>query len=103
MPQLAPHIFDILHQQGVEHAFGLPGDFALGLYDALAASEIKPIIMTHEPSAGFAADAYSRLRGLGLAVFTYGVGGLNAINAVAEAYAEKSAGQEQSMQTARGS
>ena len=90
MPQLAPHLFDILHQQGVQHAFGIPGDFALALYDVLAQSKIKPIIMTHEPSAGFAADAYSRMRGLGLAVVTYGVGGLNMVNAVAQAYAEKS-------------
>ena len=90
MLQLAPHIFDMLHQQGVQHAFGIPGDFALTLYDALAESEIQPIVMTHEPSAGFAADAYSRLRGLGLAVVTYGVGGLNMINPVACAYAEKS-------------
>ncbi len=90
MPQLAPHLFDILHQQGVQHSFGIPGDFALALYDVLAQSKIKPIIMTHEPSAGFAADAYSRMRGLGLAVVTYGVGGLNMVNAVAQAYAEKS-------------
>jgi indolepyruvate decarboxylase len=90
MPQLAAHIFDSLHQQGVQHAFGIPGDFALTLYDALVQSEIEPIVMTHEPSVGFAADAYSRIRGLGLAVVTYGVGGLNMVNAVAQAYAEKS-------------
>ncbi|MBG1241873.1 alpha-keto acid decarboxylase family protein [Nostoc sp. NZL] len=90
MPQLAPHIFDILYQQGVQHAFGIPGDFALTLFDALAASKIEPIVMTHEPCVGFAADAYSRIRGLGLAVVTYSVGGLNMVNAVAGAYAEKS-------------
>ncbi|AFY46673.1 thiamine pyrophosphate dependent decarboxylase, pyruvate decarboxylase [Nostoc sp. PCC 7524] len=90
MPQLAPHIFDILYKQGVQHAFGIPGDFALTLFDALAASPITPIVMTHEPCVGFAADAYSRIRGLGLAVVTYSVGGLNMVNAVAGAYAEKS-------------
>lgn len=90
MPQLAPHIFEILHQQGVQHAFGIPGDFALTLYDALAESKIEPIVMTHEPCVGFAADAYSRIRGLGLAVVTYSVGGLNMVNAIAGAYAEKS-------------
>lgn len=90
MPQLVPHILEILHQQGVQHAFGLPGDFALTIYDALAASKIEPIVMTHEPSVGFAADAYSRIRGLGLAVVTYGVGGLNMVNPIAGAYAEKS-------------
>ena len=90
MPQLAPYIFELLHQQGVQHSFGIPGDFALTLYDALVESKIEPIIMTHEPAVGFAADAYSRIRGLGLAVVTYGVGGLNMVNAVAGAYAEKS-------------
>ena len=90
MPQLAPHIFELLYQQGLQHAFGIPGDFALTLYDALTASKIEPIVMTHEPCVGFAADAYSRICGLGLAVITYGVGGLNMVNAVAGAYAEKS-------------
>ncbi len=90
MSQLAPHIFEMLHQRGVEHSFGIPGDFALTLYDALAASPIQPVVMTHEPCAGFAADAYARIRGLGLAVVTYSVGGLNMVNAVAGAYAEKS-------------
>lgn len=90
MLQIAPYIFELLHQQGVQHSFGIPGDFALTLYDALAESKIKPIIMTHEPCVGFAADAYSRIRGLGLAVVTYSVGGLNMVNAVAGAYAEKS-------------
>lgn len=90
MPQLAPHIFEILHQHGIEHAFGIPGDFALTLFDALVDSKITPIVMTHEPGVGFAADAYSRIRGLGLAVITYSVGGLNMVNAVAGAYAEKS-------------
>ena len=90
MPKLGPHIFELLHEQGVQHAFGIPGDFALTLYDALAESKIKPIVMTHEPCAGFAADVYSRIRGLGLAVVTYSVGGLNMVNSVAGAYAEKS-------------
>ncbi|MGD2182478.1 alpha-keto acid decarboxylase family protein [Lusitaniella coriacea] len=90
MTQLAPHIFDLLYQQGVRHAFGIPGDFALTLFDALAESKIEPVVMTHEPCVGFAADAYSRMRGLGLAVVTYSVGGLNMANAVAGAYAEKS-------------
>jgi Thiamine pyrophosphate enzyme, N-terminal TPP binding domain len=79
MPQLAPHIFELLYEQGVQHAFGIPGDFALTLYDALVESPIEPIVMTHEPCVGFAADAYSRIRGLGLAVVTYSVGGLNMV------------------------
>lgn len=90
MASLAPYLFQLLYQHGVSHAFGIPGDFALTLYDALQESPIQPVVVTHEPSAGFAADVYARIRGLGLAVITYSVGGINLANAVAGAYAEKS-------------
>ena len=90
MPLLGPYLFELLYQKGAKHAFGIPGDFALTLYDALAKSPIQPVGVTHEPCAGFAADVYARLTGLGLAVVTYSVGGINLANATAGAYAEKS-------------
>ncbi len=83
-------LFDYLYQQGVTHAFGIPGDFALPTFRWLDRSPIELITMTHEPSVGFAADGYARVNGLGVAVVTYCVGGLNMLNAVACAYAEKS-------------
>src|SRR2546430_16590933 len=43
-----------------------------------------------EQGAGFAADAYARLNGLGAVCITYCVGGLKVVNAAAEAFAEKS-------------
>jgi TPP-dependent 2-oxoacid decarboxylase len=43
-----------------------------------------------EQGAGFAADAYARIRGLGVVCITYGVGALKVINTTAQAYAEKS-------------
>lgn len=88
--KVGEYIFDQLYKLGVRHTFGIPGDFALALYDPLERSKLKPIVVTHEPSAGFAADAYSRITGLGAAVITYSVGGLNMLNAVGCAYAEKS-------------
>jgi indolepyruvate decarboxylase len=83
-------LFDTLHKAGVHHAFGVPGDFALPTFAWLEKSPIHSITMTHEPGAGFAADAYSRLNGIGLVVVTYCVGGLNALNPIAGAFAEKS-------------
>lgn len=84
-------LFDYLHKQGVKHAFGIPGDFALPTFRWLDRSPIELINMTHEPSVGFAADAYARLTGgLGVACVTYCVGGLNMLNSIACAYAEKS-------------
>ena len=83
-------LFEYLHRRGVRHSFGVPGDFALPTFAWLEKSPIESITMTHEPGAGFAADAYSRVNGIGLVCVTYCVGGLNVLNAVAGAYAEKS-------------
>src|SRR5437762_4939155 len=70
-------LFAYLHRRGVRHSFGVPGDFALPTFAWLEKSPIKSITMTHEPGAGFAADAYSRINGIGLVCVTYCVGGLN--------------------------
>lgn len=87
---LAQFMFDYLHRCGVRHSFGVPGDFALPTFAWLDRSKIESITMCHEPGAGFAADAYSRINGIGLVCVTYCVGGLNVVNAIAGAYAEKS-------------
>ena len=87
---LGQFLFEYLHRRGVRHSFGIPGDFVLPTFTWLENSKIKNITMTHEPSAGFAADAYSRINGIGLVCVTYCVGGLNVLNAIAGAYAEKS-------------
>ena len=87
---LGEFLFRYLHRCGVRHGFGIPGDFALPIFAALESSPIQAITMTHEPGAGFAADAYARINGLGLVCVTYCVGGLNVLNAIAGAYAEKS-------------
>jgi indolepyruvate decarboxylase len=89
---LGQFLFEYLHRRGVRHSFGVPGDFALPTFAWLDRSPIESVTMTHEPSAGFAADAYSRLNGIGLVCVTYCVGGLNVLNAIAGAYAEKSPG-----------
>ena len=87
---LGEFLFEYLHRCGVRHSFGIPGDFALPTFAWLEKSKIKNVTMTHEPSAGFAADAYARVNGMGLVCVTYCVGGLNVLNAIAGAYAEKS-------------
>jgi indolepyruvate decarboxylase len=87
---LGQFLFQYLFERGVRHSFGVPGDFALSTYSWLDRSPIQSITMTHEPGAGFAADAYARINGIGLVTVTYCVGGLNVLNAIAGAYAEKS-------------
>lgn len=79
-----------LLELGVNHVFGVPGDFVLGFNKLLEESDIQFINTCDEQGAGFAADAYARLRGLGVVCVTYCVGGLKIVNTTAQAFAEKS-------------
>ena len=83
-------LLERLHGLGLKHIFGVPGDYVLTLYKLIDESPIKQVGMTREDCAGFAADAYARIRGIGGVCVTYCVGGLNVVNAVACAYAERS-------------
>lgn len=75
---------------GVGHVFGVPGDYILDFYRQLEESPLQLINTCDEQGAGFAADAYARLRGLGVVCVTYCVGGLKIANTTAQAFAEKS-------------
>ena len=88
--KISDYLFQRLRDHRVEVTFGIPGDFALPLYAAQERCGMPTVVMTHEPSAGYAADVYARLRGLGVAIVTYGAGALNMVNPVAMAYAEES-------------
>lgn len=79
-----------LQDYRVGHVFGIPGDYVLGFYDQLCRSDITVVGTSKEDGAGFAADAYARVHGMGALCVTYCVGGLSVANAVAGAYAEKS-------------
>ena len=57
--------------------------------DRLIASGVDLVGTCNELNAGYAADAYARIRGIGCIVVTWGVGGFSAMNAVAGAYAEQ--------------
>ncbi|EEF61750.1 alpha-keto acid decarboxylase family protein [Pedosphaera parvula] len=88
---IGEYLIEQLHAHGVGHVFGIPGDYVLGFYDQLAKSKLVTMVNTcDEQGAGFAADAYARMRGLGAVCITYCVGGLKVANATAGAYAEKS-------------
>jgi len=75
---------------GVRDLFGVPGDYVLSFYAKLEQSPINVVGCTREDCAGFAADAYARINGIGAVCVTYCVGGLSLCNSVAGAYAEKS-------------
>lgn len=83
-------LLDRLYKLGLHHIFGIPGDYVLTLFKLIEESPIRHIGTTREDCAGFAADAYARIHGIGGACVTYCVGGLNMVNATACAYAERS-------------
>lgn len=79
-----------LQDYGIGHVFGIPGDYILSFYSLLEQSPIDVVGCTREDCAGFAADAYARVHGMGAVCVTYCVGGLSLCNSIAGAYAEKS-------------
>jgi TPP-dependent 2-oxoacid decarboxylase len=89
-PSIGEYLIHRLYAHGVRHVFGIPGDYVLGFYDMLSKSKLRLINTCDEQGAGFAADAYARVRGLGAVCVTYCVGGLKVANTTAEAFAEKS-------------
>jgi TPP-dependent 2-oxoacid decarboxylase len=72
---VADHLVDRLAELGVDRVFGVPGDYSLGLLDHVTH---HPAVAwtgcTNELNAGYAADGYARLRGLGALCTTFGVG-----------------------------
>src|SRR5437773_7145129 len=89
-PSIGEYLIQRLYAHGVRHVFGIPGDYVLGFYDQLSKSKLQIVNTCDEQGAGFAADAYARVRGLGAVCVTYCVGGLKVANTTAEAFAEKS-------------
>ena len=77
-----------LKSLGVDHIFGIPGDFVLPFFLAMGNSDISHVATCNELNAGYAADGYARLKGLGVVAVTYGPGAFSLVNAVAGAYAE---------------
>jgi indolepyruvate decarboxylase len=88
--RIGDYLIERLRAHGVEHVFGVPGDFVLSFMKNLEDSPLILVTTCDEQGAGFAADAYARLRGLGVVCTTYGVGGLKVTNTTGQAYAEES-------------
>lgn len=86
---IAEYLLTRLKQIGVDHIFGVPGDFVLGFFNQILESDVEYIGTCNELNAAYAADGYARIRGIGAFASTFGVGELSAINGVAGAFAER--------------
>ena len=88
---VADYIVRRLAREGITDCFGVAGDFAFKLNDAVARSErIRWIGCSNELDAAYAADGYARMRGCSMLMTTYAVGELSALNGVMGAKAERS-------------
>ncbi|WP_413441424.1 alpha-keto acid decarboxylase family protein [Synechococcus sp. MIT S1220] len=89
-PSVAEYTLNRLADLGIEHVFGVPGDYAFPINDAV---EVHPrltwVACANELNAAYAADGYARRRGAGILCTTYGVGELSAINGVMGSMAER--------------
>src|SRR5271165_5782126 len=88
---VADYIVQRIADEGIEHCFGVAGDYLFPMCNAVERSpKIKWIGCANELNAAYAADGYARIRGVGMLATTYGVGELSALNGVMGAKAERS-------------
>jgi len=89
MATIIDYFIKRLAELGISEIFGVPGDYNFKILEAIEeCRDTKWIGCCNELNAGYAADGYARIKGMGAVVTTYGVGELSAINAAAGSYAE---------------
>jgi len=92
LPKTADLIARALKEQGIRHAFGIPGGEVLELLEAFRKAGIRFVLTKQELGAGFMADAAFQLTGKpGVLVATLGPGLTNTATAVAQALLDRSA------------
>ncbi len=85
-PSAADLLARELYDAGVRHAFGMPGGEVLSFVAALERAGIEFVLVKHENSGGFIAEAVHHRTGApALLVATLGPGALNAVNVVENA------------------
>src|ERR1700739_1065956 len=88
---VADYIVERLAAEGIDHCFGVAGDYVFPICDAVDNStKVKWIGCSNEVNGSYAGDGYAPIRGAGMLATTYGVGELSALNGVMGAKAEKS-------------
>lgn len=80
---VAEYALTRLSELGIDHIFGVPGDYAFSIDDAVEkVANLQWVGCANELNAAYAADGYARIRGAALLSTTYGVGELSALNGV---------------------
>ena len=75
------HVLARLRAIGITDVFGVPGDYAFSVNDAICNNpKMRWIGCCNELNASYAADGYARIKGIAALCTTYGVGELSAVN-----------------------
>ncbi len=85
------HLLERLHELGIRHLFSIPGAHcSRWLHDYVEASScIQRFGTTNALNAGYAADGYARMNGIGAVCVPYSVGGFPLLASIAGSYAER--------------
>ena len=77
----------VLKEEGVETIFGYPGGAVIDIYDELAKTDIRHVLVRQEACAVHAADGYARAGArVGVCLVTSGPGATNTVSGIASAY-----------------
>jgi len=80
-------MMEVLKEEGVDTIFGFPGGVVIDLFDELAKTDIRRVLVRHEQGAVHAADGYARASGkTGVCLVTSGPGATNTVTGIATAY-----------------
>ena len=81
-------VVETLEALGAKTVFGIPGQHALGLFDAMGRGNLRFVSSRIENNSAFAADGYSRATGeVGVLFLSTGPGALTSLAGLQEAYA----------------
>ena len=80
-------MMEVLKEEGVDTIFGFPGGVVIDIFDELARTDIRRVLVRHEQGAVHAADGYARASGkTGVCLVTSGPGATNTVTGIATAY-----------------
>lgn len=89
---VADYMKQRLEEINLEQMFGVAGNYTAPLLDTILADKESPIKISgnaNEICAGFAADAYARLKGVSAMYVTYSVGAFSILNCIAGSFVEQ--------------
>lgn len=89
---VASYLKTRLEQLGLDRMFGVAGNYTAPFLDTILLDKDSPIKISgnaNEICAGYAADAYARLKGISAVYVTYSVGAFSLLNTIAGSFVEQ--------------